>query len=428
MLPGRNPNLRLKGVRSRAVSRTADLPLRGGRSPALPGAIGFRLAAAVVFCGILLGRNLPAAVRTGHGGKRRAHANIALVRSVRNGRIFILAAQPGKPALAMRAGAVGTLSFKSLRFSPKFGSPWRDVTAAKAQKSPRRLATFLEPPASSPTGNRIVGLVASLGRSSVTNRSAIRPDWEIWSVRQRRAIVHIARVPGGLTPLIVPRGPQRLCYTDFGRKIVGFDHGSLYFFNPSTFKLLATTGNQFAYHAISLHADPAGKYLLALCTMPGRLEVWNSRTQKRVVIIPPPSNTSWGPATTVAICAGRVAAAWSDNLAIYRARTGRWIAAVHLRGRCNGLGFSANGKWIAACVVSPAGKSGAAARGRISRTIFVFDVGLKFLARSASAKAGAIGSAGLVWWGKQHIVECSQNKTTLWRVGIGLENPAVRKQ
>ncbi len=75
----------------------------------------------------------------------------------------------------------------------------------------------------------------------------------------------------------------------------------------------------------------------------------------------------------------------------------------------------------------PAGKSGAAARGRISRTIFVFDVGLKFLARSASAKAGAVASAGLVWWGKRHIVECSQNKTTLWRVGIGLENPAVHK-
>ena len=213
--------------------------------------------------------------------------------------------------------------------------------------------------------------------------------------------------------MIPPRGPQRLFYVDGGRRLAGFGGGSLYFFDPKTLRVQKAPPS--SWHVVGLRTDRVGKYLLAFCNQPGRVEVWDSHAGKRVVIIPPPPGVSWNGmalAHRADVGGGNVVLAWKDRVGLYQANNGLFLSSRKLSGKCTALAFSPDGSEIAVCVA-------VSAHGATGSRVEILSVtgGLRVSGMSSLLRGHKRSHIQLKWWGARRLVQCSDRWVAIWGIG-----------
>lgn len=356
---------------------------------------------------------------TSTAGYIPAHVEFRVEQYSRASRMHILQARGGSPLLAMRNGVIGYLSARTLEVTHGLGTPWNRLVIQRSGRRPRPVTLFAEPPSVSPDGEFFVALVLSGLQAPLAAKLDLHAQWQTWSLKRRRIVSRLSATPPQAEP-IPPRGPQRLVYTDCGHKLAGFGRGCLYFFAAKTMRPRASSAPLSSYHVIRLCAEPEGKYLLAFCTQPGRVEVWNSITEKRVVIIPPPPGARWNPTTREAIGGNRVAVSWGHNLALYDADNGRCISCLHVSGTCHALALMPDGSSLAICTVSSTshGSGRVNPKGAASSRIQVFTTrsGLVFAGTSPIRQIIEPDHFQVAWWGHQTLVECSEQHMMIWQL------------
>ncbi len=322
--------------------------------------------------------------------------------------LVVLQARPRHPLMVMRDGVVGRLDLKRMTISHRMGTAWNAVVLRSPGRRPQQVAMFCTYPVFSPNGRCFVTLVSAGLQPMSPMEPNFQTAWQVWSVARGRALGTLR------SQLVPPRGPGRLVYTDGGRKLAGFGGGNLYFLNPNLAirPRLAGAWGAGSFHVVGLRAEPRGPYLLAKCAAPGRAEVWDSRNQRRVVIIPPPAHVSWSlyPPWHAAIGSNRVAIAWSHHLTIYRASTGHQLADRRLSGVCGRLALAAGSRFVAALVGANAS--------RAKLEVFKASAGLVRCAESAPILVGHIANVRLAWWGANRIVACAPNWIRIWHVVV----------
>ena len=364
------------------------------------------LPSAVAFCMATLATACWAPLCMGANGAVGVPERLRLERYAPVAGLVVLQARPRRPLMVMRDGVVGRLDLKTMTISHRMGTAWNAVVLKRPGRRPRQVAVFCTYPAFSPDGRRFLALVSAGLQPMSPVELRFQTAWQVWSVARGRALETLR------SQLVPPRGPERLVYTDGGRKLAGFGGGSLYFLNPNLAirPRLAGAWGAGSFHVMGLRAEPRGPYLLAKCASPGRAEVWDSRNQRRIVIIPPPAHVSWGlyPPWHAAIRGNRVAIAWGHHLAIYRASTGHQLADQRLSGVCGRLAMEVGSRCLAALV----GVKAAGAR----LEVFNASAGLIRCARSNPIFVGHVAGVRLAWWGANRIVACAPNWIRIWRV------------
>ena len=355
----------------------------------------------------------------GTAGHIAAHVEFRLEQYSKASRVRILQARTGSPLLAMRNGVIGYLSARASEIIHGLGTPWNQLVMQHSGHRPMPVTMFADPPSVSPDGEYFVALVLSGSQAPSAAKLNLHAEWQTWSLKGRRIVNRLFTTPPRAEP-IPPRGPQRLVYTDAGHKLAGFGGGCLYFLAAETMKFRASSAPLSSYHVIRLCAEPEGKYLLAFCTQPGRVEVWNGKTEKRVVIIPPPPGIQWGPRTREAIGGNKVAVSWGHNLAVYDADTGHCIACLRLHGTCHAPAFTSDGSVLAVCTVASAPHKGGrqTPKGAASSRIQVFTTknGLALAGASPIRQIIQPDRFQITWWGHQALVECSEQHVAIWHL------------
>ncbi len=349
----------------------------------------------------------------------RPLARIRLERDIRVRALRILRPVASNRLFAIHDGAVGVLSPLTLGMTDTCGTTWTKILGRHRRRASARATAFAAEPSFSPDGSRFVALAFSGTGGSRPMGAGLKARWQIWSFGKKKPLSTLHT--GTLGPLpIPPRGPQRLLYVDGGRKLVGFGGGAIYFFSAKTSQLLFSPAPLISYHIVRLQSEPKGPLLAAYCTMPRRIEVWNSRSGKRVVVIAPPAGTRWGPATCYAIGGGRVAVAWGRHLALYSAVDGRCLAEAGFPSQCYAPAFTISGSALAVCTAdAPMVRNGTAGeRNRATLRVWIFRVERKLVAagRSVPFRCGTSGYRQLTWWGKHTLIFCSSRRALRWQV------------
>ena len=330
--------------------------------------------------------------------------------------MHILQARRGHALLAMHNGVIGVLSLQNMEIVHGIGTPWGQIVVPRRNRSLMPVTMFAEPPAVSPDGRYFVALTSTGRQVRLAAALALHTRWQIWSIARKRALATISH--RGLHGVLVPpRGPQRFFYTDGGQKLAGFGGGSLYFFGARSLRLKAAPF--YSYYVIGLDAERRGRYLLALCSQPGRVEVWDSQTGRKVVIITPPPGVNWDMVKLGAAVGGnRVAVSWGHYLALYRADTGQCLARRQFNGKCSVPAFAPGGEAVSVCVGSRF--HGKQRRVRCRVEVFAAAKGLTLRATSPFLHTRHPVRVRLNWWGPRRLVECSAGWLAIWHlVGVG---------
>jgi hypothetical protein len=324
---------------------------------------------------------------------------------------------------AVRNGMVGVLSLKTMKMTMTCGTTWTRIASDIHKGVPAPEPTFADLPSFSPLGSRFVALATYAmvvpGHAGVQLMSR----WQIWSLKKDKALV--TQRGHMLHPAVIPnRGPRRLLYCDGGRKMLGLAGGNIYFLSEQRLWPLASPATFHAYHVYHIVSEREGPYLAAYCTNPGRVEIWDSRSEKRVAIIVPPPGASWGifSPPRYAIAKGRLAIAWGRHLALYKVPEGQCLAVTSLGGRCQAVAFTRLGTSLAVCTAS--GSAGAAAKrianhkrpGLIRLEVFRGQGRLAAAGQSIPFQPGSPSYRQLTWLGKHLIVFCSGQRVMLWRI------------
>ncbi len=330
---------------------------------------------------------------------------------------------PRHAMLVLRRGVVGMISEKQPKLEPLFGSALPESVGGRRRVGSRRLKIFAGPAVAATSGRYIAVLSLDL---PPLPRSAGGPmrfgSWQVWSVARRECVGRLSSPARSLQSYTVPpRGPLRVVFTDGDRRIVGCDGGGLLFFDFNGGRLRLNLSTVQAEHAYRLVPNRSGGDLFAAaCALPGRVEIWNGATERRVVIIPPPAGVSWGIVNLLVSLRGRrCAVSWGRDAAVYNAETGRRLAEIRLGGDCEGIALSKQGRELATCVrVGPSTLRGKAAHLRQTRSrLFVFRLEPRptIFALSRYSKADP-GPVSLRWLGQTRIVESTARRLTFWRV------------
>jgi hypothetical protein len=356
-------------------------------------------------------------------------AELDVVQSLRLGGARILWSDGrARSVLVMtRQGVVGSVAETDTHFEALFGRPWPTNFHGHPLAGGRRLALFAGPAAASPDGGRVVVLSLWVPPLSGTYGPARFGSWQEWSVARRKLLWLFSanRFPSG-NPEIPPRGPRRFIFTEGGRKIVGFSGDGLFFFTARGLRFIPSSSAAMqASHIIRLVQNRgAGNLFATICLIPGRIEVWDGATEKRVVIIPPPALTSWGgPDVRAALSGRRCAVAWGHHLAVYDAETGLRLFTTTLAGKCEGLALSKRGKRLVVCVTRSRRAINTKAMGAMAKRIRLYVLRLSskplVLASSAWRPTTASGSVELAWLGHRGLAEATRRALIFWRLRGG---------
>ena len=329
-----------------------------------------------------------------------------------------------------RQGVVGSVAETDTRFRAFFGRPWPANFHGQPLAGGGRLALFAGPAAASPDGERVVALSVWVPALRRVDGPARFGSWQEWSVARRKPlwVLSADRFPSGNAE-IPPRGPRRFIFTDGGWKLVGFSRNGLFFFAARGLRFIPSPSAAWqASHIIRLVQNRgAGNLFVAICLFPGRIEVWDGATEKRVVIIPPPALTSWGgPKLRAALCGWRCAVAWGRHLAVYDARTGLRLFTTKLAGKCEGLALSTRGNRLAVCVSRGWREINTKAVRAVAKRVRLYllrvSPRLPVLASSAWRPTTVSGSVELAWLGRRGLAEATGRALIFWRLRGGSVN------